>query len=35
MNAVEIEQFISELAAKLTYRIAPYGNTHAPQTTSP
>jgi hypothetical protein len=35
MNAVEIEQAISELAAKLTYRLAPNGNTHAPQTASP
>lgn len=35
MNAVEIGQANSELAANLTYWLAPYGNTHAPQTASP
>lgn len=35
MNAVEIEQAISELAANLADRLAPYGNTYAPQTASP
>jgi hypothetical protein len=35
MNAVEIEQAISELAANLTDRLAPYGNMYAPQASSP
>jgi len=35
MNAVEIEQAISEPAAKLTYRLATTGNTHSPQAVSP
>lgn len=34
MNAIEIEQTISELTANLTCRLAPYGNTYAPQTAS-
>ena len=33
MNAVEIEQAISELATKVTFRLASFDNTHASQTT--
>jgi hypothetical protein len=35
MNLVEVEQGISRVATKLTYRFASFGNTDAPQTASP
>jgi hypothetical protein len=35
MNAAEIEQANSELAAHLAHRLEPHGNTHAARTASP